>query len=443
MQQQINFSADFISILNQIKDASTVARRLLDLSMDSSAHAIKDDCIDYIALSNDDAAMLSYLTPERIEYLKSTTQDFQFEVWNSKRRYRARPAAVVTKILDSISGRDIEIFNNLFKSALGLTKFEFMVVSGYDIRHWYHYSNAENSGSLGASCMKHDFCQDLLGIYVDNPDIIKMLVMIDYKKKLIGRALLWETEEAKVMDRIYTANDEELSYHFKLWAQKNGYIYKTAQKWNNTLFFEEAGKTAKRHFAVKLKRWRYSKFPYLDTFKFLDYTNGIICNHKFENTERILIGSDGGWLQPETLQEDFFDSLYYHRSELVPIVYDADTLKLRENEVFTHQSNTVWSETNSMYIKKGDSVHIDFLGDNFFKAELNCFNKSDAIREYLRHIVSSDFTNFIRLLARKQSIQQILEEKNSLKKRWQSDSTWVNSVVNETYEDIFSSISER
>lgn len=443
MQKNINFSADFISILNQIKDASVVAKQLLDLSFDSNAHPIKSDCIDYIALSNDDAAMLSYLTPERIEFIKSTTQDFQFEVWNSKRRYRARPAAVVSKILESISGRDLEIFNNVFKSALGLTKFTFSVVQGSDIRHWYHYSNAESSGSLGASCMKHDFCQNLLDIYCDNPETISMLIMLDYKNKLIGRALLWHVEDNGIMDRIYTANDDELAYHFKVWAQKNGYIYKTAQKWNNTLFFEEGGKTVKKHFAVKLKRWRYSKFPYLDTFKFLDFTTGILCNHKFEDTQRILIGSDGGWLNPETLEEDYFDSLYHHRSEMVPIVYDAETLKPRDVEVYTHQSNTVWSEMNSTFIRKCDSVHIDFLGDNFFKAELNCFNKSDTIREYIRSIVASDFSNFVRLLARKQSIKTLLDEKAALKKRWQSDADWVDSLVNETYDDIFSCINER
>ena len=438
MQKNINISTELISILEQIKDSSVIASNLLDLSNDSTSHHIREDCVDYISISNDDVAMLSYLTTERISSIKMTSAHFDYEVWNSKRRYKARPTAVVQKILASVSGRDLEIFANLFKSALGLTKFEFRVVSGSDIRDWYHYSKAEGSGSLGASCMKHDFCQDFLDIYVDNSDVISMLIMLDYRKKLIGRALLWKIGDELVMDRIYTANDEELPYHFKVWAKNNGYIYKTTQKWNNTLFFEENGKTVLKPLAVKLKHWRYGKYPYFDTFKFLNHSDGIICNHKVEDTNRVLISSDGGWAKNDTLEEDFIDHLYHSRCEMNPILYDSETKKLRDHPVYVHCSKAVWSDCNEMYILKEDSFYQDFTGDNFFKPELNCFNKSD-IKNFILSSVKGDFNNLLRILSHTQPIKHLVENKHKLHKMWESDSKWLEATVSQYYDSVFQS----
>jgi hypothetical protein len=42
---------------------------------------------------------------------------------------------------------------------------------------------------------------------------------------LLGRAILWDLDSIKLMDRIYTTNDEDLQFHFK-WGTENGFLYK-------------------------------------------------------------------------------------------------------------------------------------------------------------------------------------------------------------------------
>ena len=53
-----------------------------------------------------------------------------------------------------------------------------------------------------------------------------MLVMLNLEGNLKGRALLWNFGTNKIMDRIYTTDDEKLHLYFKKWATENGYLYK-------------------------------------------------------------------------------------------------------------------------------------------------------------------------------------------------------------------------
>jgi len=118
-----------------------------------------------------------------------------------------------------------KISNKLSSSCEG---FEFEVVTGGDISHYYHenrYDNSYSTGSLSGSCMKHDSCKYYFDVYEDNA---KMLI---FKNKdtdlIIGRAILWdawdidEDEPTKVMDRIY-ANEKVYLKLFD-WAAENGY----------------------------------------------------------------------------------------------------------------------------------------------------------------------------------------------------------------------------
>lgn len=372
---KLNVSAELLEILNQIKDSSLIAQNLIDLTSDINTHQVNDDYPDYLSLSEDNASMFSYLTPQRMEIFK-LSPDFESEVWNSKRRFKSRPAALVQKIFSKVNGRDLEIFNNVYKAALGLTKFSFKIVQGEDIKRYYHQSLiSESRGSLFASCMKYDHCQDFLDIYVDNEDIIEMLIMQDTAGRVMGRALLWNLGDVKIMDRIYTINDEELPYHFKMWAQKNAYLYKPVQKWNNTLDFVENGQTVKKRLEVKLKYSKYSKYPYLDTFKFLDSKSGIISNYKTDNTDKILINAEGGFNNRDAITEDFLDGIYYHHCEMARIEYDSETGKMREEPVWTYNNNAKWSSTNEMYILTQDLIYDRSIDDYLFVEKLDHLNK--------------------------------------------------------------------
>ena len=139
-----------------------------------------------------------------------------------------RNGGLVTKIYKNIPPREIENFSNLFRAFADEKEFDFQIVKGSDIIKYYHQdSYVTHSGSLGNSCMKYDRCSKFLELYNDN-DVVSMLVMMNSEGGLIGRALLWEFDGNKVMDRIYSVYDYEV-LSFKKWATDNNYIYKKEQ----------------------------------------------------------------------------------------------------------------------------------------------------------------------------------------------------------------------
>ena len=94
--------------------------------------------------------------------------------------------------------------------------------------------------------------------------------MLNTSGKIMGRALLWNLE-TKIMDRIYTTNDEQLSFYFKKWASENGYLFRSQQNWFNSLQFEKSGSQKKLlRIEVKLKNSDFRYYPYMDTFKFFN-----------------------------------------------------------------------------------------------------------------------------------------------------------------------------
>ena len=128
----------------------------------------------------------------------------------------------------NIVDKDIEDITNALKAWCDDTLI-FEVVNGEAIREWYHHSNyAEGGGTLNKSCMKDDDNQDFFDVYVEQPEI-RMLIATK-KDKLYGRALLWDTGDMKLMDRVYTTEDAHVKL-FKQWALENNYYHLEEQKY--------------------------------------------------------------------------------------------------------------------------------------------------------------------------------------------------------------------
>lgn len=144
----------------------------------------------------------------------------------------------------------------------------FKIVDGEHIKKWYNvknYSktNGHSSGQLGSSCMRYEECHSFFNIYIKNPEVCKLLILLDKDDKLIGRSLLWTLiDGSKVMDRIYTSRDS-LMHLFEKWGRKNGYVCKF--KTNEQM-------------SVKVKPIKYSKYPYMDTFCYYLPEKGILTN---------------------------------------------------------------------------------------------------------------------------------------------------------------------
>lgn len=125
------------------------------------------------------------------------------------------------------------------------------VVSGTDLVKWYHEDMYEKrQGTLSNSCMRYDKCQEYFNIYTDND--VQMLILKNETGKLIGRSLLWETNEGKYMDRVY--GQDHIQILFRKWATENGY----------ELRYDLGSKVSKT-----VKADLFGKFPYMDTFRFM------------------------------------------------------------------------------------------------------------------------------------------------------------------------------
>jgi hypothetical protein len=324
------------------------------------------DYANYLDFSKQDSLKISYVNPSRIEKISEKGLD----IWTAYNyRYQSKPGAFLGKVFNEqvLNNKDVEKFNNLFKSFLVESEYNFEVVKGNKIRKWYDGNNySECSGSLGNSCMKYEGCQSFFDIYIDNG--VKMLILTNGDDLLVGRALLWKANDivtgldVQVMDRIYTTNDDELVPLFKNWAEKNGYIYRKNQNWNSSLHWVEGGQVVEKRFLIVLDHFKYDEYPYLDTFKFLNRSTGALTNYLpdgFENSSknRVLINADGSWYDSNSLVLDEITHLYLNRDNCVFL----------ENEGFyTSYENVNYSNILDRYILKTDSEYIEEISDFIF-----------------------------------------------------------------------------
>ena len=356
-------------VLLEIKDSSTIARFLLKEEHDSDS--LRPDFVNYLDISEVDKTKISYLSQDKINKF-SPDQD----PWEIK-KFFARPGAVINKVIKSVSDRELELFNNLYRSVLTRLKFNFEIVKGQLVADYYHAEKYRSqSGSLGNSCMKYDNCQRYLSLYSQNDDVISLLLMLDEDRRIMGRALLWNFDGNKVMDRIYTINDEELSYQFKKWANQNGYIYKFEQRWNNSISFETNGNKVDYLFAIQLKNYQFDRYPYMDTFKFLDKNTGTLYNYINNTNVRTLCAADGGQFDHDALLQDHFTGLFFHRGEMIELKYvDGKLIKYpNRSNIFVHSQTVEWSRINDTYILKKDVIFDEVLDEYLFNAELDHLN---------------------------------------------------------------------
>ena len=345
--------------LHQIAESSEVAKLLL--KQRHPIESLVEDHINYISVSNSDPTKISYLTTERIEFLKERGED----LWTSPRRFHVKPGAFVGKLFKSISPMEVQNFSSLYKNVVSKISTRFEVISGPQIRNYYHYdSYSKEHGSLGSSCMKYDQCQNYLDIYVKNPQLIKMLVVLDQRDKLIGRAILWDDGLNKIMDRIYTIDDDNYQFMIKQWANENGYLYKKEQRWNNTLYFESKGKVEFKKIEFQLDKFSFEYYPYMDTFKFIDLNTGKIYNYQPQGVNFKTICSTDGETQSQNI---------YSLCDKSNMYFTSDSIVHVPNRGWNVSSDyTAYSDIYDTYILREDAFYDQDLGDWIYQdSDLN------------------------------------------------------------------------
>ena len=424
----IFISDDLRNILTEIESQSMVASLLLKRR--HSNEDLVEDFVNHISVSREDKGKISYLTKERFAAIDES------EIWTSSRRFQAKPGGFISKVFKDIPAKEVELFSTLFRNVSNRIKVNLQVVKGERIRDFYYYeSYASDNGSLGASCMRYDNCQKYMNVYVDNTDVVSMLVMLNDNGSLIGRALLWDCDGYKIMDRIYTTNDEKYAFYFKEWATKNNYLFKSNQNWFDTMTFEKIGdKKQELRIDIKLPKSDYRYYPYMDTFKFFNEDTGVISNYQPKGYDFYTICTpDGSKYGSDYLAFDIVDKVFRYRH---------DACYVRYLDGFTNSNNVSYSEIHDEYILFKDAIYDEELGDYIFCEEKSSNNDSERIERRREELKRRIEERAIRRVKQAEREAEVESERARLNAERVAAGEEPTPVVRESLEQILSQYSD-
>jgi hypothetical protein len=384
-KMMIFYSDSFRDILSYIESGKSTGSRIANLllaaeesnqSLDTYTLIDKTDLNDKISYVQTSRIQREYsLDSEDMEDTRLSNDD---KFWKTGRtpnygigRWVRHIFSDVFKV--AIDDKELEEFVNAYKSSYDKIKNGsdgFEIVKGEDIKYWYHVDRyQEVKGQLGKSCMRYDYCQKYLDIYVKNPDVCQLLILKgDTDEKIIGRALIWKDTNGKlIMDRIYTINDSD-KLRFEEYAKQNNILTSISGK-----------------YVIKVTKGRYDYYPYMDTFCYYDYDDGILTNIgsdsyiKLQNTDGTPEENEGRiWSEwhGEYIEEDdarWCDDVddYVHYENAIYLEYmdryvseNADVVWSEYAEQSFYREDTVWSECMNDYLYKEDNDIIIFKINN-------------------------------------------------------------------------------
>ena len=218
LEKRINIKRGLCMMGDQLEkiEVDNPDRREIPLSYSFEAKKVFSHCeflyplyldIDYIDIT-DKNDTISYITKERLDRL-----GWDDDQWDNNLRQEMKVGKFIQIINPYTNQRSLEKKVNLFKAAYNgiiLKKSILKVVKGKELYKWYNEDlYQEGTGSLNKSCMRNQ--PDRLAFYINNPDKVSMLVLVNENGKLEGRALIWQVDEPKItyMDRIYTVYQED------------------------------------------------------------------------------------------------------------------------------------------------------------------------------------------------------------------------------------------
>jgi hypothetical protein len=183
-------------------------------------------------------------------------------VLRNNNRKNVKLGKLINKIFpDKFTNIEIDNFIKLYKYVFEMNKFFFKKVNGNEIKKWYNEENTNLSGNLGKSCMKYSRCGDYLDIYINNPDKVQLLLLFkkEEKEKILGRSLLWISNDTTYIDNIYVS-ETEYEYIFENYIRNHN-----IKKIVSPIY-------------INLKPKKYNFYPYLDTLDIYQPSTGIITN---------------------------------------------------------------------------------------------------------------------------------------------------------------------
>jgi hypothetical protein len=294
IESKVEFSDEFCNVISKID--SPLSNVIL--SLQNTEKDIEKNYLD-LGKGND---TISFIIDSKAKTLDEPWKQSRNEVKIGK----------IVRSLVKLSGgsfteKQIEDFVNMFKAVIdskgSFDRFE--IVSGEKILNYYDINNYTDydEGQLGHSCLNNK-PPSIFDMYIRNPNVVKLVILKSPEsEKIIGRALLWQTNEGLFMDRIYTSKDSDIA-SFKMFADSIGAWTKELQtssyKYRSDFhyFFNivKKGEIKKGDLIVQLDDYGFNKYPYLDTFCYYNRDTGQLCNDRFEIDADILVcNTDGGY----------------------------------------------------------------------------------------------------------------------------------------------------
>ena len=368
----------------QIKKAVNSLKKSVDVF--SKEHGVEPDTLSRIYTGIEDAT----ISQSDVNHL------YNDNPWKLKDKARsdAKIAKLVNQIFpDKYNNKEVEEFTNLFKK-IGDTDAEFTLVEGEDIKYWYNEKRYEfETGDLGNSCMRHPRCASYLDIYSDNPDVCRLLILkSDDGEEIKGRVLIWKIEKIGIenveyyMDRIY-AIDDATKLMFQEYADKQGWLKRLTSRYGDSRDFKlGTDEHEDVRATVQLSKWDYELYPYMDTFKRLRISNGLLINDDEEDEEGyyIMTHTDGGYDDTSGKYSEWHDcripeSEAIYSEPLRDWIYREDAIEVE------YGSNRGWYPegyddliadcVTGNWIHTSDSIYSEWYDDNFLEDDqMQCIN---------------------------------------------------------------------
>lgn len=185
--------------------------------------------------------------------------------WSTAGRMAAKPGRVIRRAITiKLDDYQVERWATDVAAWAQAERCPVRIVRRHEIAWWYdeaRYHPSTSLGNLAVSCMRHRECRDYLGLYVRNPTVCGMAIITtaddDGIDKLVGRALLWETDNGPYLDRIYGSDVTRARLIIE--ARRNGW---------DTYPNPPGG--------VPLTVWRFDAYPFMDTYNHIDLDVGYL-----------------------------------------------------------------------------------------------------------------------------------------------------------------------
>ena len=304
------------------------------------------------------------------------------------------------------------ILSKISASLQSLQENKITLIEGEEITKYYRSSDIDDSGTLGSSCMQGK-PRRYFDLYEKNKNVKLAILLDDDEGILLGRALLWNTNNGWVMDRIYYSSDS-YEYTFIDWARTNNYLT-TNDLDSKTLYVD--------------LEFIPEYFPYLDNFKYLSINKKQLCNFEmFDRTDQVIhLNSTDGIFEVVRNYKLPYQEIYSVMKLINQTEKLMDLIDLSID--FNKWYEDYIQDDAQYYYKEGVEEFIDvyesIILDHFDKLDIDINITKDNVIDSIRKYSETDENKYL----------SIIEKVLKLNKSPENGYSSFKDIMSETYGD--------